>query len=138
MAAASSTSQTSQASSAVKPVPITVARGDGIGPDIMDAALLLLREAGAALEIDEIEVGRNVYERGNSAGIEPDAWDSLRRTGILFKAPITTPQGKGYKSLNVTIRKDARPVRKRSPLPDVPPVHSDGPSGDGCRHHPRE
>jgi isocitrate dehydrogenase len=121
MAAASSTSQTSQASSAVKPVPITVARGDGIGPDIMDAALLLLREAGAALEIDEIEVGRNVYERGNSAGIEPDAWDSLRRTGILFKAPITTPQGKGYKSLNVTIRKTLGLFANVRPCPTYHP-----------------
>lgn len=86
-------------------VPITVAHGDGIGPEIMDATLHVLNEAGANLEVEEVEIGERVYERGHSAGIEPDAWDSIRRTGVFLKAPITTPQGGGFKSLNVTIRK---------------------------------
>ena len=85
--------------------PITVARGDGIGPEIMDATLTILREAGARLAIDEIEIGEKVYLRGSSAGIDPSAWDSLRRTKVFLKAPITTPQGGGFKSLNVTTRK---------------------------------
>jgi len=102
-------------------VPITVARGDGIGPDIMQAVLFLLEEAGAALDIEEIEVGRAVYERGNSAGIEPDAWASLRRTGVLLKAPITTPRGKGYKSLNVTIRKTLGLFANVRPCPTYAP-----------------
>jgi isocitrate dehydrogenase len=84
---------------------ITVAYGDGIGPEIMTATLYILREAGARLEIDTIDVGEKVYRAGNSAGIEPRAWDSLRRTRVFLKAPITTPQGGGYKSLNVTTRK---------------------------------
>lgn len=87
------------------PAPITVARGDGIGPEIMQATLQVLREAGAALAIEEIDIGERVYLRGNSAGIEPGAWDSLRRTRVFLKAPITTPQGGGFKSLNVTVRK---------------------------------
>lgn len=86
-------------------VPITVARGDGIGPEIMDASLRILLAAGARLEIEEIEIGEKVYARGNSAGIDPSSWDSLRRTKVFFKAPITTPQGGGVKSLNVTTRK---------------------------------
>src|SRR6267143_89755 len=86
-------------------VPITVAHGDGIGPGIMDATLSILKEAGAAIEIEPIEIGEKVYLRGNSAGIEPSAWESLRRTKVFLKAPITTPQGGGYKSLNVTVRK---------------------------------
>jgi isocitrate dehydrogenase len=86
-------------------VPITVARGDGIGPEIMDASLRILLAAGARLEIEEIEIGEKVYARGNSAGIDPSSWDSLRRTRVFFKAPITTPQGGGVKSLNVTTRK---------------------------------
>src|SRR5579864_6130380 len=86
------------------PVPITVAHGDGIGPEIMAATLHILKEAGAALEIDTIEVGEKVYLTGNAAGIAPSAWDSLRRTKVFLKAPITTPQGGGYKSLNVTTR----------------------------------
>src|SRR5438132_5541399 len=86
-------------------VPITVAHGDGIGPEIMKATLRILQEAGAALEIETIEIGEKVYLRGNSAGIEPSAWESLRRTKVFLKAPITTPQGGGFKSLNVTARK---------------------------------
>src|SRR4030081_2976604 len=88
-----------------KPVPITVAHGDGIGPEIMEASLSILKEAGAALAIETIEIGEKVYLSGNSAGIDPSAWESLRRTKVFFKAPITTPQGGGFKSLNVTARK---------------------------------
>jgi len=87
------------------PVPITVARGDGIGPEIMASTLHFLKEAGARLAIEEIEIGEKVYLAGNSAGIAPEAWESLRRTKVFLKAPITTPQGGGFKSLNVTTRK---------------------------------
>ncbi len=85
--------------------PITVARGDGIGPEIMDATLNILKAAGARLDIEEIEIGEAVYERGCMTGIEKSAWDSLRRTKVFLKSPITTPQGGGFKSLNVTVRK---------------------------------
>lgn len=90
---------------AVQAVPITVAYGDGIGPEIMQATLKVLKAAGAKLEIEEIEIGEKVYMKGNSAGIESSSWDSLRRTKVFLKAPITTPQGGGFKSLNVTTRK---------------------------------
>ena len=85
--------------------PITVAYGDGIGPEIMAATLDIIQAAGAELAIEEIEIGEKVYLRGNSAGIDPSAWESLRRTKVFLKAPITTPQGGGFKSLNVTTRK---------------------------------
>ncbi len=85
--------------------PITVARGDGIGPEIMDATLRILEAAGAALDIEEIEIGKAVYESGVANGIDEAAWESLKRTKVFLKAPITTPQGGGFKSLNVTIRK---------------------------------
>jgi isocitrate dehydrogenase len=88
-----------------KNTPITVAYGDGIGPEIMDAAMKIITAAGARIDIETIEVGEKVYLAGNSAGIAPEAWDSLRRTKVFLKAPITTPQGGGYKSLNVTTRK---------------------------------
>src|SRR5712675_1701983 len=86
-------------------VPITVAYGDGIGPEIMEATLHILKEAGAKLQIHKIDIGEKVYLAGNSSGIDPSAWDSLRDTKVFLKAPITTPQGGGYKSLNVTVRK---------------------------------
>ncbi|MCW5963794.1 MAG: NADP-dependent isocitrate dehydrogenase [Bryobacterales bacterium] len=85
--------------------PITVAHGDGIGPEIMDASLHIIESAGAQIEKEVIEIGEKVYQRGLSAGIEPSAWESLRRTKVFLKAPITTPQGGGFKSLNVTTRK---------------------------------
>src|SRR6059058_3381755 len=85
--------------------PITVAYGDGIGPEIMEATLHIIKAAGARIEIEPVEVGEKVYLRGNTAGIEPGAWESLRRTRVFLKAPVTTPQGGGFKSLNVTTRK---------------------------------
>ena len=84
---------------------ITVAKGDGIGPEIMEATLEIILAAGAQLEIDEIEVGEKVYLAGNVAGIATESWETIRRNKIFLKAPITTPQGGGYKSLNVTTRK---------------------------------
>src|SRR5256885_6558644 len=88
-----------------KRIPITVANGDGIGPEIMAATLRILEAAEAPLDLETIDIGEKVYLAGNSSGIEPSSWDSLRRTQVFLKAPITTPQGGGYKSLNVTARK---------------------------------
>ena len=86
--------------------PITIAYGDGIGPEIMDATLRILNAAEAAIAIDVIEVGKKIYLQGiYFTGIPDDAWKTLKRTKILLKGPITTPQGGGYKSLNVTLRK---------------------------------
>ncbi|HCR37809.1 MAG TPA: NADP-dependent isocitrate dehydrogenase, partial [Opitutae bacterium] len=84
---------------------ITIARGDGIGPEIMEATLRILSAAKARITTEEIEIGEKVYNRGVAGGIEPSAWESLRRTQVFLKAPITTPQGGGFKSLNVTVRK---------------------------------
>lgn len=100
---------------------ITVAYGDGIGPEIMEATLQVLKAAGAKLEYDIIEVGEKVYQTGNLSGITDEAWETLQRNGIFLKSPITTPQGGGYKSLNVTIRKtlglysNVRPTRAYAP-----------------------
>jgi len=84
---------------------ITIAKGDGIGPEIMDATLKILFAAGAQIDTDEIEVGEQVYRSGNTAGIASSSWDIIRKNKVFLKAPITTPQGGGYKSLNVTTRK---------------------------------
>lgn len=105
--------------------PITIAYGDGIGPEIMEATLRVLDAAGAQLAYERIEIGEKVYLRGITSGIEESAWESLRRTKVFFKAPITTPQGKGYKSLNVTTRKtlglyaNVRPVKAYHPYVDT-------------------
>ena len=85
--------------------PITIAKGDGIGPEIMDATLEVLRGAEAGIRTEEVEIGHSVYKAGYTAGITPDSWESIRRNKVFLKAPITTPQGGGYKSLNVSTRK---------------------------------
>ncbi|MFC3417674.1 NADP-dependent isocitrate dehydrogenase [Algoriphagus hitonicola] len=101
---------------------ITVAYGDGIGPEIMDATLRILDAAGAQLEYDVIEIGEKVYLKGISSGMEANAVDSLRETKVFLKSPITTPQGGGFKSLNVTTRKsfglyaNVRPCKAFSPF----------------------
>ena len=108
-------------------VPVTVAHGDGIGPEIMDATLRVLEAAGARIAPETIDVGAKVYAAGHTSGIADGAWDSLRRTRVFLKAPITTPAGGGYKSLNVTIRKtlglhaNVRPCTSYAPF--VPTRH---------------
>jgi isocitrate dehydrogenase len=101
---------------------ITVAAGDGIGPEITNAVLRVLDAAQCGLIYDHIEVGEKVYLSGNTSGIPAEAWDVLRRNPVFLKGPITTPQGGGYKSLNVTIRKtlglyaNVRPCRSYHPF----------------------
>lgn len=105
--------------------PITVAYGDGIGPEIMKATLDIIAAAGASIDIEVIEIGEKVYNSGFSSGIKAEAWESLRRTKVFLKAPITTPQGGGFKSLNVTTRKmlglyaNVRPCISYHPLVDT-------------------
>jgi isocitrate dehydrogenase len=105
--------------------PITVAYGDGIGPEIMSSVLAILEAAGAPLDIETVDIGEKVYASGNSAGITDEAWASLRRTRVFLKSPITTPTGGGVKSLNVTVRKtlslfaNVRPVRSLHPFVDT-------------------
>jgi isocitrate dehydrogenase len=84
---------------------IVLARGDGIGPEIVGAVLKILEAAKVPLEYDEVEVGEAVYKRGITSGIAPESWDLLRKNKVILKGPISTPQGGGYKSLNVTLRK---------------------------------
>jgi isocitrate dehydrogenase len=91
--------------SVTTPTPVTVAYGDGIGPEITESVLRVLDAAAAPLQYDVIDIGKSAYERGVTSGIPDDAWDAIRRNRVLLKGPITTPQGGGYKSLNVTLRK---------------------------------
>lgn len=105
-----------------KTTSITVAYGDGIGPEIMAATLKILEAAGAPIDPEVIEIGEKMYLAGFSSGIPDEVWSSLNRTNVLLKAPITTPQGGGYKSLNVTLRKtlglyaNVRPCKALSPF----------------------
>ena len=83
---------------------ITVARGDGIGPEVTDATLRILEAADAPLDLEPVTIGLTAYEQGHPTGITPEAWETIRRNEVFLKGPITTPQGGGYRSVNVTIR----------------------------------
>lgn len=104
---------------------ITVAKGDGIGPEIMAAVLNILKSAKARIEIEEVGIGEKMYLEGNTSGISTAAWDAIRTNKVFLKAPITTPQGGGYKSLNVTLRKtlglysNVRPCKSYAPFVDT-------------------
>jgi isocitrate dehydrogenase len=97
--------ETSKQANNMQLTPIAVAHGDGIGSEIMTAVLNILKAADAPIAIETIDIGEKAYHAGHTSGIPNAAWDILTRTKILLKAPITTPQGSGYKSLNVTMRK---------------------------------
>lgn len=103
-------------------IPVTVAPGDGIGPEIMEATLRILDVAGAPLSYETIDIGEKMYLEGHTSGIPPVAWETILRNGAFLKGPITTPLGGGYKSLNVTIRKtlnlyaNVRPSKSYAPF----------------------
>lgn len=113
------------------PTRITIAEGDGVGKEIMQATLDILNATGVKLIYDKVRIGKQEYLNGHSSGISPEAWETLRRNKAFLKGPITTPQGGGYKSLNVTIRKslglyaNVRPCRAYTPY-----VHSHFPNMD--------
>jgi isocitrate dehydrogenase len=86
-------------------ITIAVAKGDGIGPEIMDAVLTIFEKAGVPLDYRFIDMGKSIYEAGHSTGMTPEARQSVEELGILFKGPMETPKGKGVKSINVTARK---------------------------------
>ncbi len=84
---------------------IAVAKGDGIGPEIMDAVLKIFYEAKVPLEYVQVEMGKWVFDKGFNNGMTPEAKQTIEDLGILFKGPMETPKGKGVKSINVTARK---------------------------------
>ena len=86
-------------------IPIAVAPGDGIGPEITDAVLRILDAANAPLQYDRITIGKAAYDGGVSSGVPDAAWEAIRTHRTLLKGPVMTPQGEGYKSVNVTLRK---------------------------------
>lgn len=110
---------------------VTVAKGDGIGPEIMEATLRIIKASGANVNFEEIEVGEKIYLAGNTSGISAESWDIIRKNKVFLKAPITTPQGGGYKSLNVTTRKmlglyaNVRPCKSYYPFVATKHQHMD-------------
>ena len=88
-----------------KVITISVAAGDGIGPEIMDAVLGIFATAAVPLKFEHVEMGKSFFDAGHSTGMTPAAKASIEKNGILFKGPMETPKGTGVKSINVTARK---------------------------------
>jgi isocitrate dehydrogenase len=84
---------------------IAVAKGDGIGPEIMEAVLKIFQANNVPLEYEVVEMGKWVFDKGFSNGMTPEAQQTIESLGMLFKGPMETPKGKGVKSINVTARK---------------------------------
>ena len=84
---------------------IAVAKGDGIGPEIMDAVLKIFDANKVPLEYEFVDMGKWVFDKGFSNGMTPEAKQTIEALGLLFKGPMETPKGKGVKSINVTARK---------------------------------
>lgn len=84
---------------------IAVAKGDGIGPEIMEAVLSIFKANDVPLEFVYVDMGKWVFDKGFSNGMTPEAQETIEKLGVLFKGPMETPKGKGVKSVNVTARK---------------------------------
>ncbi len=84
---------------------IAVAKGDGIGPEIMNAVLQIFDANKVPLEYEFVDMGKWVFDKGFSNGMTPEAKQTIEALGLLFKGPMETPKGKGVKSINVTARK---------------------------------
>lgn len=105
----------------MKKFPICYTKGDGIGPEIMDAAIRILEAAEANLEYNEVIIGEKIYNSGNTSGITPEAMEILKRHRVFLKAPLTTPQGGGFKSVNVSIRKSFKQYANVRPVVSCAP-----------------
>lgn len=101
---------------------VTLIPGDGIGPEVVDAAVKIIAAAGVPIEWDRHEAGESVFKKGIASGVPQNTIESIRDTRVVLKGPLGTPIGYGEKSANVTLRKlfetygNLRPVRE---LPGV-------------------
>ncbi len=103
--------------------PVTLIRGDGIGPEVADAVLSILAAAGAPLAFEEVVVGRDAEKRDGDP-LPPAAIASIERTRVALKGPVGTPIGKGFQSVNVRLRQTFELYANLRPVKNVPAVES--------------
>ncbi|HLN80326.1 MAG TPA: isocitrate dehydrogenase (NAD(+)) [Thermoanaerobaculia bacterium] len=100
---------------------VTLIRGDGIGPEVADAVVSILDAAGTPIEFEEAIVGRRAEETDGDP--LPDAVvESIRRNRVALKAPVATPIGKGFQSVNVRLRQTLELYANLRPVKSVPGV----------------
>jgi isocitrate dehydrogenase (NAD+) len=103
---------------------VTLIPGDGTGPELTEATRRVLEAAGVELEWDVQEAGADVMDRFGGNPLPDHVLDSIKRTGIALKGPITTPVGGGFRSVNVTLRKTLDLYGQVRPCKSYPGVRS--------------
>ena len=103
--------------------PVTLIRGDGIGPEVADAVVSILEAARAPLAFEEVVVGREAEKRDGDP-LPPSALDAIRKTGLALKGPVGTPIGRGFQSVNVRLRQTFELYANLRPVRNVPSVES--------------
>ncbi|HTS72515.1 MAG TPA: isocitrate/isopropylmalate family dehydrogenase, partial [Gaiellaceae bacterium] len=103
---------------------VTLIPGDGTGPELTDATRRVLEATGVGLEWDVQEAGADVMEQFGGNPLPEHVLDSITRTGIALKGPITTPVGGGFRSVNVTLRKTLDLYGQVRPCKSYPGVRS--------------
>jgi isocitrate dehydrogenase len=109
---------------------ITVISGDGIGQEVVDATLKILKAASAPITWTECLAGEKVFKEGNKTGVPVSTLDSIKDNKVVLKGPLSTPVGYGERSANVFLRKsfglyaNIRPVKQ---YPNIPSIFKDIP-----------
>ncbi len=101
---------------------VTLIPGDGIGPEVTSAAVRIVNASGVKIEWESFAAGSEAYAKYGEY-IPKELTESLKRTGVGLKGPVTTPIGGGFASINVALRKqfdlysNMRPIRNLPSLP---------------------
>jgi len=98
--------------------------GDGTGPELTEATRRVLEATGVELDWDVREAGADVMEKHGGNPLPPDVLDAIRETGVALKGPITTPVGGGFRSVNVSLRKELDMYAQVRPCKSYPGVRS--------------
>ena len=100
---------------------VTLIKGDGIGPEITDSVVKIINAAGVAIDWDVQTAGADVIEEEGTP-LPKRVLDSVKRTGIALKSPVTTPIGKGFRSVNVQLRKELDLYANLRPCYNLPSI----------------
>ena len=100
---------------------VTLIKGDGIGPEITDSVVKIINAAGVAIDWDVQIAGADVIEEEGTP-LPKRVLDSVKRTGVALKSPVTTPIGKGFRSVNVQLRKELDLYANLRPCYNLPSI----------------
>jgi isocitrate dehydrogenase (NAD+) len=106
-----------------KTIPVTLIRGDGIGPEVADAVVAILDAAGAPFAFEEVAVGQAAEKKGGDP-LPPEAVASIRKNRVALKGPVGTPIGHGFQSVNVRLRQALDLYANLRPVKNLPTIES--------------